>query len=165
MTLQQLTYFVAIQQYGGFIAAAEELYISQSSLSKSIMALEKELQVKLFLRNSRTTRLSGSGEQLLPYAIEITKNYNKILDICESACNKKEHQILLGGIPVLNTYSVMDAILRFERKYSTYQTDITEMTTREVFKGILDGTLVFPKQKDIKKQPMFTCLQTKEYCY
>ena len=25
--------------------------------------------------------------------------------------------------------------------------------------------LVFPKQKDIKKQPMFTCLQTKEYCY
>lgn len=61
MTLQQLTYFVAIQQYGGFIAAAEELYISQSSLSKSIMTLEKELQVKLFLRNSRTTRLSGSG--------------------------------------------------------------------------------------------------------
>ena len=28
-----------------------------------------------------------------------------------------------------------------------------------------DETLVFPKQKDIKKQPMFTCLQTKEYCY
>ena len=25
--------------------------------------------------------------------------------------------------------------------------------------------MVFPKQKDIKKQPMFTCLQTKEYCY
>ena len=28
-----------------------------------------------------------------------------------------------------------------------------------------DGIVVFPKQKDIKKQPMFTCLQTKEYCY
>ena len=28
-----------------------------------------------------------------------------------------------------------------------------------------NGKLVFPKQKDIKKQPMFTCLQTKEYCY
>ena len=28
-----------------------------------------------------------------------------------------------------------------------------------------DGKKVFPKQKDIKKQPMFTCLQTKEYCY
>lgn len=27
------------------------------------------------------------------------------------------------------------------------------------------GKQVFPKQKDIKKQPMFTCLQTKEYCY
>ena len=29
----------------------------------------------------------------------------------------------------------------------------------------LVSILVFPKQKDIKKQPMFTCLQTKEYCY
>lgn len=28
-----------------------------------------------------------------------------------------------------------------------------------------DGHRMFPKQKDIKKQPMFTCLQTKEYCY
>ena len=28
-----------------------------------------------------------------------------------------------------------------------------------------NAALVFPKQKDIKKQPMFTCLQTKEYCY
>ena len=27
------------------------------------------------------------------------------------------------------------------------------------------GKQKFPKQKDIKKQPMFTCLQTKEYCY
>ncbi len=30
---------------------------------------------------------------------------------------------------------------------------------------LIVGILVFPKQKDIKKQPMFTCLQTKEYCY
>lgn len=29
----------------------------------------------------------------------------------------------------------------------------------------IDVSGVFPKQKDIKKQPMFTCLQTKEYCY
>jgi hypothetical protein len=32
-------------------------------------------------------------------------------------------------------------------------------------KPLQSGKMVFPKQKDIKKQPMFTCLQTKEYCY
>jgi len=31
--------------------------------------------------------------------------------------------------------------------------------------AITKWKMVFPKQKDIKKQPMFTCLQTKEYCY
>lgn len=32
-------------------------------------------------------------------------------------------------------------------------------------RAILNGKEEFPKQKDIKKQPVFTCLQTKEYCY
>lgn len=34
-----------------------------------------------------------------------------------------------------------------------------------IIQGLPDVAPVFPKQKDIKKQPMFTCLQTKEYCY
>ena len=35
----------------------------------------------------------------------------------------------------------------------------------ELAQAFLAALKVFPKQKDIKKQPMFTCLQTKEYCY
>ena len=97
MTLQQLSYFVAIQQYGGFTAAAEELYISQSSLSKSMISLEKELEVKLFLRNSGKTRLSGAGEKLLPYAMEIVENFNSINEICRTAAFDEEHRLSLGG--------------------------------------------------------------------
>lgn len=41
---------------------------------------------------------------------------------------------------------------------------VIELAALKVVPGA-DGTPVFPKQKDIKKQPMFTCLQTKEYCY
>lgn len=43
MTIEQLQYFMAIVKYKNFSTAAEECYISQSSLSKQIKALEQEL--------------------------------------------------------------------------------------------------------------------------
>lgn len=39
------------------------------------------------------------------------------------------------------------------------------MSIYGLISAFTDWLWVFPKQKDIKKQPMFTCLQTKEYCY
>ena len=48
MTLNQLRYFQAVARLQNFRAAAEELYISQPSLSRSIDALEQELGVVLF---------------------------------------------------------------------------------------------------------------------
>ena len=42
---------------------------------------------------------------------------------------------------------------------------LSVVLTARFTKGHVYGIMVFPKQKDIKKQPMFTCLQTKEYCY
>ena len=40
--------------------------------------------------------------------------------------------------------------------------DMPELMTNKLYQN---QQLEFPKQKDIKKQPVFTCLQTKEYCY
>ena len=57
MTLNQLKYFQAVARSENFRAAAEELYISQPSLSRSIDSLEKELGVLLFEK-------SGAGLQL-----------------------------------------------------------------------------------------------------
>lgn len=55
MTIEQLQYFMAIVKHRNFSIAAEECYISQSSLSKQIKALEQELGgVELFDRNTKS---------------------------------------------------------------------------------------------------------------
>ena len=62
MEIKQVQYFLAIVETGSFSAAADNLYISQSSLSKQIIALEKSLDVQLFDRSKRKVSLTEAGK-------------------------------------------------------------------------------------------------------
>ena len=52
MTLNQLNYYVEIVRQGSFTKAAEKLFVSQSTLSKAIRALEEEFQMELINRGA-----------------------------------------------------------------------------------------------------------------
>ncbi len=64
MELKQLQYFYAVAKHENFSLAAEELFVAQSALSKSIQKLESELGAQLFIRNSRNVHLSPAGLEL-----------------------------------------------------------------------------------------------------
>jgi DNA-binding transcriptional LysR family regulator len=65
MDLRQLEHFVTVADERHFTRASERLFISQSGLSASIRALEKELDAELFDRNTRRVELTDAGEALL----------------------------------------------------------------------------------------------------
>ncbi|WP_303064174.1 LysR family transcriptional regulator [Acidaminococcus massiliensis] len=67
MTLLQLYYFEALARILHFTKAAQELHISQPSLSYAMNELEKELGVKLFIREKKHIELTAYGQQFLPY--------------------------------------------------------------------------------------------------
>ena len=78
MQLEQLEIFVAVARCGSFSAAAKQLYISHSSTSRAVSALEDELGVRLFYRGNRVNGLTAAGETLLEEAV-------KLLDAAEAA--------------------------------------------------------------------------------
>lgn len=90
MTLNQLRYFQAVARLQNFRAAAEQLYISQPSLSRSIDSLEQELGVVLFEKAGRGIALTGSGRLLLEYA-------NRIIEECDIAVYKMKELSASGG--------------------------------------------------------------------
>ena len=74
MTLQQITYFIEVANTQHFTKAAQNLFVSQSSLSHAIQLLEKELEVPLFIRKSgKKVMLTQYAQKLLPYCQRIMK--------------------------------------------------------------------------------------------
>ncbi|GAA4235144.1 LysR family transcriptional regulator [Actinomadura meridiana] len=65
MELRHLRYFVAVAEHQGFSRAAKHLHLAQQSLSQQIVALERDLGVRLFDRDTRGTRLTDAGQVFL----------------------------------------------------------------------------------------------------
>lgn len=68
MNLKQLRYFLTVAQEKQITAAAKRLYIAQPPLSYQLKQLEKELEVKLFIRTAHGIELTDAGRELESYA-------------------------------------------------------------------------------------------------
>jgi LysR family nitrogen assimilation transcriptional regulator len=64
MTLEQLRIFIAVVDTGGFSSAARALYISHSTTSRQVSALEESLGVRLLVRTSRSVSPTDKGRVL-----------------------------------------------------------------------------------------------------
>lgn len=140
MTLQQIIFFITIYKNKSYTAAAKELGVSQSVLSKQMMALEKELGAKLIVRNVRHMKLTPHGEVLLPHALQMAKDYREILH-CAARQRARQETITLGGVSVLNTYGITEALIDFEGAYPSCSIDIWESETNNVLSGLYDHSL------------------------
>lgn len=92
VTLQQLQYFRVLAANGHLTRTAEKLYISQTTLSNTIIHLEKQLGVKLFDRVGRNLQLSQVGERYLEYvarALDELENGRAYLEDCRERGERK----------------------------------------------------------------------------
>lgn len=112
MRVDQLQAVIMVATTQSITTAAEILYISQPSLSRTIQSLEKELGVLLFERNSSGVRLTDSGESLLPF---IKKTLDDILQLNLKAKELVTQQSLAEGkentLKILALQLVADSIL------------------------------------------------------
>ncbi len=90
MTLNQILYFQKVARLENYHQAAEELYISQPSLSRSMAALESELGVALFEKKGRGVTLTKAGYLFLEHA-------DRIAGDCDVAVGKMQELSSDGG--------------------------------------------------------------------
>lgn len=90
MTLNQLLYFQKVATLENYHQAAEALYVSQPSLSRSMASLEAELGITLFQKEGRGVILTKAGRLFLEHA-------NKIIADCDVAVDKMQELSSNGG--------------------------------------------------------------------
>ncbi|MBI9051200.1 MAG: LysR family transcriptional regulator [Anaerolineaceae bacterium] len=134
MDLKQLAYFVKVAELESFSAAADELYISQSSLSKQIMALEKNLGVQLFDRSKRQITITPAGKAILPHTKKMIVNYQSLIH--EVAPFKITPTLSIIAIPVIAQYNIASLIARFKKKYPDIQLLLEEREAAEILPAL-----------------------------
>ena len=80
MEFRHLRYFLAVAEELHFARAAERLHIEQSPLSRAIRELEEELGAQLFVRTSRSTRLTLAGKLLMENAPRVLLALDAVWD-------------------------------------------------------------------------------------
>ena len=78
MELEQLRIFLAVAREGSFTRGAKKLYISHSTTSRAVSALEEELGVELLRRGNRVLGLTAAGNFLLEEGEELLRRAEEI---------------------------------------------------------------------------------------
>src|SRR5690625_1977796 len=73
MTLQQLKYVIAVAKNRSINKAAQQLFISQPSLSNAIKELEQEIGITIFSRTNRGVSITTEGADFLGYARQVVE--------------------------------------------------------------------------------------------
>jgi len=81
MELRQLRIFVTVAETKSFTRAAQQLFVSHSSTSRAVSALEEEIGAVLIERGNSVIALTEAGEKLLPMAREMLRMEEEMLAI------------------------------------------------------------------------------------
>src|SRR5438552_12242696 len=132
MDLHKLRIFVAIARQGGFTKAAEQLFMTQPTVSQQLALLESALKTQLIDRSTRKLHLTPPGEALLPYAEQILALSETAAEAARAAAGVADRTLRIGVGSTLATYLLPDLLRRYKTLYPERQTRITLGNTAEL---------------------------------
>lgn len=117
MQLQQLRYFIAAAEEGSISAAAKKLFLAQPTLSQQILNLEKELGIALFVRHSKSIRLTEAGEQFLLHAKRIIGETEQLQNLMQKHSLLQEGTLRIGMLWVAGYLDLFQLLETYHKRY------------------------------------------------
>lgn len=161
ITLTQLEYIVAIDEYRHFATAAEKCFVTQPTLSMQIKKLEDELGVIIFDRSRQPVVPTDLGAKLIEQARMTLSATQRIKEIIQEEQQEVEGPLKIGIIPTLAPYLLPVFIGPYIRKYPAVKVEVEELVSEEIIRrlkrDILDvGLFVTPYHDEkIVERPVF----------
>lgn len=138
MNLKQLEAFVQVAEGKSFSKAAKELFLTQPTISAHIASLERELNARLFVRNTKEVSLSEDGKDLYRYAKQIIDLQKQIEERFETEEEGSRRCITIAASTIPAQYLLPRVLKRFNEKYPDEQIKIMESDSSKVVSQIVD---------------------------
>lgn len=134
MNLSQLQSLLALADTGSFTEAAERVSLSQSAVSHSLAALERELGVTLLERNRKgVIALTPVGEQVLPHVRALLGHAEAIVQEARAAQGSVAGKVRLGSIHAFVPPALLSGLLaRFQRQYPRVEVVLFDGALHEI---------------------------------
>jgi LysR family hydrogen peroxide-inducible transcriptional activator len=161
MTLQQLEYIVALDEYRHYVTAAEQCFISQPNLTMQVKKLEDEIGVRIFDRDQKPLQPTEIGREVIIRARHIIRESKELKEFVNHEKHAMEGDFSIGVIPTLAPYLLPQFLPVFMKDNPKVHLKIQELQTKQIIaqlkNGVIDmGFLVTPlKEPSIKEIPVF----------
>lgn len=141
MTLQQLEYILAVNQFRHFAKAAEYCRVTQPTLSAMIQKLEEELDTRIFDRSQQPVCPTPVGILIIEQAQKILVQANRIKNIIEEEKHSLTGTFKLGILPTVAPYLLPRFFPQLMKKYPDLDIRVIEMKTNDIKKALQTGEI------------------------
>ncbi len=141
INLQILRYFEMVARYEHFTKAANELYITQSTLSKAIESLEDELGVKLFEKQGRNVRLSFYGQILRDYVRRGMSEIEKGMEAVQNLANEQSGTVRLAAVNSAGSLLLPQYMKGFSEAYPDIRLRYVQKPTYRILDDLVSGEI------------------------
>lgn len=141
MTLQQLEYILAVNQFRHFAKAAEYCRVTQPTLSAMIQKLEEELDTRIFDRSQQLVCPTPVGIHIIEQAQNILVQANRIKNIIEEEKHSLTGIFKLGILPTVAPYLLPRFFPQLMKKYPDLDIRVVEMKTNDIKKALQTGEI------------------------
>ena len=139
MQIIWLRAFVALAEHMNFSDAANEIFVSQSSLSKYIQMIEKTTEVPLFDRSRRRVELTPAGAQFYRYAVDIISQYDEMMSCMQSFSSRKNQRVQIATVSATHVYGYTALFFEYFRDNPEEEFSMQEMEMNDAMASLKNG--------------------------
>jgi len=139
LDVHQLNVFLAAAESLSFTQAAQQLHMTQPSVSQHIQGLERHFDMQLFLRNGRNLELTDAGMSLLPLAREAVTLSIRIDETMESLKGNIYGHLIVGCSTTPGKYILPNLLARFHKKYPQVRVTCQVSPQADAIRNVAEG--------------------------
>jgi len=141
MEIRHLETFVKIAKLKSFSKAAEELFLTQPTVSKQIIDLENYFKIKLLDRTKRNVALTRAGELLLGYAKDFISLKKEMTEAIDAFKGLKIGSIFVGASNIPGVYIIPETLNIFKKKYEGIKIKLLISDSKEIINRTEQGEI------------------------